>query len=70
MSESWHTLLAAIPKDVRVNRRPVIPPHSTGATATPVFDWETLTIELSDGNVGAASRARHARWQGSTDQRE
>jgi len=52
MSESWHTLLAAIPKDVRVNRRPVIPPHSTGVTATPVFDWETLTIELSDGNSG------------------
>ncbi len=52
MSESWHTLLAAIPKDVRVNRRPVIPPHSTGVTATPVFDWETLTIELSDGNLG------------------
>ena len=52
MSESWHTLLAAIPRDVRVNRRPVIPPHSTGVTATPVFDWETLTIELSDGNAG------------------
>jgi hypothetical protein len=52
MSESWHHLLAAIPKDVRVNRRPVIPPHSTGLTATPVFDWETLSIEMSDGNSG------------------
>jgi len=31
---------------------PSIPPHSTGVTATPVFDWETLTIELSDGNSG------------------
>ena len=52
MSESWHTLLAAIPKDARVNRRPVIPPHSTGTTETPIADWETLTIELSDGNAG------------------
>jgi hypothetical protein len=53
MSESWHNLLAAIPRDARINRRPVIAPGSLrsqdGALVT---EWETLAIELFDGNTG------------------
>src|SRR5262245_66560802 len=53
MSESWHNLLAAIPKEARINRRPVIAPGSLRSIdGAPVADWETLTIELSDGNTG------------------
>jgi hypothetical protein len=53
MSESWHNLLAAIPKDVRINRRSVFSPAlAKDSTSAPVADWETLTIELTDGNYG------------------
>jgi hypothetical protein len=53
MSESWHNLLAAIPRDVRINRRPVMAPGSLRSQdGAPVTDWETLTIELFDGNSG------------------
>jgi hypothetical protein len=53
MSESWHNLLAAIPKEARINRRPVIAPGSLRSIdGVPVADWETLTIELSDGVTG------------------
>ena len=53
MTESWHNLLAAIPKEARINRRPVIAPGSLRSVdGAPVADWETLTIELFDGNAG------------------
>jgi hypothetical protein len=53
MSESWHNLLAAIPKDVRINRRSVLSPAlAQEASAAAVAEWESLTIELSDGNAG------------------
>jgi hypothetical protein len=53
MTESWHNLLAAIPKDARINRRALIAPGSLRSVdGAPVADWEVLTIELSDGNSG------------------
>jgi hypothetical protein len=53
MSESWHNLLAAIPKDVRINRRSVLSPAlAKDPSSAPIADWETLAIELTDGNFG------------------
>src|SRR5688500_5756145 len=49
----WHALLAPIPADAVVSRKPVASPE---ILATPegaaIAGWEQLTIELSAGAVG------------------
>jgi hypothetical protein len=53
MTAPWHQLLAAIPKDARINRRPVTPAGlPKAAESEQIAEWESLSVELSDGNAG------------------
>ena len=53
MGAPWHQLLAAIPKDARINRRAVLPDGTPrSAELEPIADWEALSVELTDGTAG------------------
>jgi hypothetical protein len=53
MSAPWHQILADIPKDARINRRSVIAAELARQTnATALSEWESLSVELTDGNAG------------------
>jgi len=44
----WHALLAALPDDAVVKRRPVAPPEITSKPeGAAIAGWEQLTVELS-----------------------
>jgi hypothetical protein len=49
----WHALLAPLPDDAVVKRRPVAPPEITGKPGgAAIAGWEQLTVELSAGRNG------------------
>ena len=53
MSATWHQILADIPKEARINRRSVISSEiAKQAHAAEVAEWESLSVELTDGNAG------------------
>jgi len=49
----WHALLAPLPNDVVVQRKPVAPPEvQSKPEGAAIAGWEQLTIELSAGLAG------------------
>ena len=49
----WHALLAPLPDDAVVKRRPVAPPEITGKPeGAAIAGWEQLTVELSAAGRG------------------
>jgi len=49
----WHALLAPLPNDVVVQRKPVAPPEVLSKPeGAAIAGWEQLTIELSAGLAG------------------
>ena len=49
----WHRLLAPLPADAKVRRKPVLPEdlaHKSESKA--IAGWESLTVELSAGKAG------------------
>jgi len=51
--DPWHALLAPLPDDVVVKRRPVAPPEITGKPeGAAIAGWEQLTVELSAAGRG------------------
>jgi hypothetical protein len=49
MLAPWHVLLAPLPADARVERKPVASPEQIAAgTADAIAGWESLTVNLSD----------------------
>ena len=49
----WHALLAPLPNDVVVQRKPVAPPEVLSKPeGAAIAGWEQLTIELSSGLAG------------------
>jgi len=49
----WHALLAPLPDDALVKRRPVAPPEITGKPeGAAIAGWEQLTVELTDPGKG------------------
>jgi hypothetical protein len=49
----WHALLAPLPEDAVVKRRPVAPPEITGKPeGAAIAGWEQLTVELSAAGRG------------------
>jgi hypothetical protein len=53
MSAPWHQILADIPKDARINRRSAIAAElARQGNAGSLAEWESLSVELTDGNAG------------------
>ena len=51
--DPWHALLAPLPEDAVVKRRPVAPPEITGKPeGAAIAGWEQLTVELSAAGRG------------------
>ena len=49
----WHSLLAPLPADAVVSRRPVTPPERANDPSTAaIAGWDQLTVELSAGRAG------------------
>jgi len=49
----WHALLAPLPADAVVKRRPVLPPEiAAKPESAAIAGWEQLTVELSDACKG------------------
>ena len=49
----WHALLAPLPDDALVKRRPVLPPEiAARPESAAIAGWEQLTVELSDACKG------------------
>jgi hypothetical protein len=49
----WHALLAPLPADARVQRKPVVPSELRGSpTSAAIAGWEQLTVLLSAGEAG------------------
>jgi hypothetical protein len=49
----WHALLAPLPADARVQRKPVLPPELRGSpTSAAIAGWEQLTVLISAGEAG------------------
>jgi len=52
-AKPWHALLAPLPNDVIVQRKPVAPPEVLSKPeGAAIAGWEQLTIELSAGLAG------------------
>jgi hypothetical protein len=52
-TKPWHALLAPLPEDVIVQRKPVAPPEVLSKPeGAAIAGWEQLTIELSAGIAG------------------
>lgn len=50
----WHALLAPLPHDAVVERKPVLPPEMRGKPeAAAIEGWESLSIYLSDLEAGS-----------------
>ena len=51
--DPWHALLAPLPDDAVLQRRPVAPPEITGKPGgAAIAGWEQLTVELSAAGRG------------------
>lgn len=49
----WHALLAPLPADAIVKRRPVLPPEiAAKPESAAIAGWEQLTVELADERRG------------------
>ena len=49
----WHALLAPLPADAAVKRRPVLPPEMAAKPeSAAIAGWEQLTVELADACRG------------------
>jgi hypothetical protein len=49
----WHALLAPLPADAAVKRRPVLPPEiAARPESAAIAGWEQLTVELADACRG------------------
>ena len=49
----WHALLAPLPEDAVVKRRPVLPPElAAKPESAAIAGWEQLTVELADACRG------------------
>ena len=52
-TKPWHALLAPLPEDVIVQRKPVAPPEVLSKPeGAAIAGWEQLTVELSAGIAG------------------
>jgi hypothetical protein len=50
---SWHALLAPLPLEAVVSRKPVIPPErSNDPSSAAIAGWDQVTVELSAGRDG------------------
>lgn len=49
----WHALLAPLPAEAVVSRKPLTPPElADGASKSAIAGWDQLTVELSAGSDG------------------
>ena len=49
----WHALLAPLPAEAVVSRKPVTPPElANDASTSAIAGWDQLTVELSAGRKG------------------